>query len=242
MPLNHEQQKMMKRQITKVVFFFMLAVLAFMPMTAFGQNAPDQQALVEKAQFTLESFMADESMSWFHEHVKDARGMVIVPQLIKGAFFIGGSGGSGVLIAHDEKTDEWSYPAFVTLGGASFGFQFGGQASEVILLVMTQKGIDSMISTTVKLGADASVAVGPIGRGIEGSTAPNLSADLLSFSRAQGLFGGVSVEGAAVAARDAWNTAYYGNPTKAVDILVRRDVSNPHADNLRKVVTTTKQK
>lgn len=242
MPLNHEQQKMMKRQITKVVFFFMLAVLAFMPMTAFGQNAPDQQALVEKAQFTLESFMADESMSWFHEHVKDARGMVIVPQLIKGAFFIGGSGGSGVLIAHDEKTDEWSYPAFVTLGGASFGFQFGGQASEVILLVMTQKGIDSMISTTVKLGADASVAVGPIGRGIEGSTAPNLSADLLSFSRAQGLFGGVSVEGAAVAARDAWNTAYYGKPTKAVDILVRRDVSNPHADNLRKVVTTTKQK
>jgi lipid-binding SYLF domain-containing protein len=242
MSLNHEQQKMMKRQITKVVFFFMLAVLAFMPMTAFGQNAPDQQALVEKAQFTLESFMADESMSWFHEHVKDARGMVIVPQLIKGAFFIGGSGGSGVLIAHDEKTDEWSYPAFVTLGGASFGFQFGGQASEVILLVMTQKGIDSMISTTVKLGADASVAVGPIGRGIEGSTAPNLSADLLSFSRAQGLFGGVSVEGAAVAARDAWNTAYYGKPTKAVDILVRRDVSNPHADNLRKVVTTTKQK
>jgi lipid-binding SYLF domain-containing protein len=242
MPLNHEQQKMMKKQITKVVFFFMLAVLAFMPMTAFGQNAPDQQALVEKAQFTLESFMADESMSWFHEHVKDARGMVIVPQLIKGAFFIGGSGGSGVLIAHDEKTDEWSYPAFVTLGGASFGFQFGGQASEVILLVMTQKGIDSMISTTVKLGADASVAVGPIGRGIEGSTAPNLSADLLSFSRAQGLFGGVSVEGAAVAARDAWNTAYYGNPTKAVDILVRRDVSNPHADNLRKAVTTTKQK
>ena len=220
----------------------MLAVLAFMPMTAFGQNAPDQKALVEKAQFTLESFMADESMSWFHEHIKDARGMVIVPQLIKGAFFIGGSGGSGVLIAHDEKTDEWSYPAFVTLGGASFGFQFGGQASEVILLVMTQKGIDSMISTTVKLGADASVAVGPIGRGMEGSTAPNLSVDLLSFSRAQGLFGGVSVEGAAVAARDAWNTAYYGKPTKATDILVRRDVSNPHAENLRKAVSTTKQK
>ena len=186
--------------------------------------------------------MADESMSWFHEHLKDARGLVIVPQLIKGAFFIGGSGGSGVLIARDEKTDEWSYPAFVTLGGASFGFQFGGQASEVILLVMSQKGIDSMISTTVKLGADASVAVGPVGRGMEGSTAPNLSADLLSFSRAKGLFGGVSVEGAAVAARDAWNTAYYGKPTKAVDILVRRDVSNPHADKLRKAVSATKQK
>jgi len=131
MPLNCEHRKMLKRQITEMVFFFMLAVLAFMPMAAFGQNAPDQKALVEKAQFTLESFMADESMSWFHEHIKDARGMVIVPQLIKGAFFIGGSGGSGVLIAHDEKTDEWSYPAFVTLGGASFGFQFGGQALNI---------------------------------------------------------------------------------------------------------------
>jgi len=242
MQLNRKKQKMLKRQTAKIVFFFMVAIVVCMPFPTLGQNAPDQKAVVEKAQLTLESFMADESMSWFHEHIQDARGMVIVPQLIKGAFFIGGSGGSGVLIAHDEKTDEWSYPAFVTLGGASFGFQFGGQASEVILLVMTQKGIDSMISTTVKLGADASVAVGPIGRGMEGSTAPNLSADLLSFSRAKGLFGGVSLEGAAVAARDAWNTAYYGKPTKATDILIRRDVSNPHAENLRKVVRTTKQK
>ncbi len=234
MPFNRENQKMLKRQAAKMAFFFMVAIVAFMPLHALGQNAPDQKAVVEKAQLTLESFMEDESMSWFHEHIKDARGMVIVPQLIKGAFFIGGSGGSGVLIAHDEKTDEWSYPAFVTLGGASFGFQFGGQASEVILLVMTQKGIDSMISTTVKLGGDASVAVGPIGRGMEGSTAPNLSADLLSFSRAKGLFGGVSLEGAVVAARDAWNTAYYGKPTKATDILVRRDVSNPPCGELAK--------
>ena len=233
---------MLKRQTAKIIFFFMVALVVCLPFPTLGENAPDQQAIVEKAQLTLESFMADESMSWFHEHVKDARGMVIIPQLIKGAFFFGGSGGSGVLIAHDEKTDEWSYPAFVTLGGASFGFQFGGQASEVILLVMTQKGIDSMISTTVKLGADASVAVGPIGRGMEGSTAPNLSVDLLSFSRAKGVFGGVSLEGAAVAERDGWNAAYYGKPTKATDILVRRDVSNPHAENLRKLVSTTKQK
>ena len=77
---------------------------------------------------------------------------------------------------------------------------------------------------------------------MEGSTAPNLSVDILSFSRAKGLFEGVSVEGAAVAARDAWNTAYYGKPTKAMDVLVRRDVNNPHAENLRKAVSATKQK
>jgi SH3 domain-containing YSC84-like protein 1 len=206
------------------------------PALVLAQSASEEDILVEKVRFTLESFLADPDMQWFRDHMKEARGMLIVPQFIKGAFFVGGSGGSGVLVARDEKTNEWSYPAFFTLGGASFGLQFGGQASEVVLLVMTQKGIDSLMSTTLKLGADASVAVGPIGRGVEGSTAPNLSADLLSFSKAKGLFAGISLEGAVVAARDALNTSYYKAPTKTIDILVRRSVSNPQADPLLAVV------
>jgi lipid-binding SYLF domain-containing protein len=201
-----------------------------------AQNTSEEDFLVDKARFTLENFLSDPDMQWFRDHMKDARGILIVPQFIKGAFFIGGSGGSGVLVVRDEKTNEWSYPAFFTLGGASIGLQFGGQAAEVVLLVMTQKGVDSLMSTTLKLGADASVAVGPIGRGIEGSTTPNLSADLLSFSKAKGLFAGMSLEGAAVAARDALNTSYYKEPTKTIDILVRRSVSNPQADPLLKVV------
>lgn len=206
------------------------------PALVWAQNASEEDFLVDKARFTLENFLSDSDMQWFRDHMKDARGILIVPQFIKGAFFIGGSGGSGVLVIRDEKTNEWSYPAFFTLGGASFGLQFGGQASEVVLLVMTQKGIDSLMSTTLKLGADASVAVGPIGRGVEGSTAPNLSADLLSFSKAKGLFAGISLEGAVVAARDALNTGYYKTPTKTIDILVRRSVSNPQADPLLAVV------
>lgn len=212
------------------------------PVSAGAQNASEEEFLVDKARFTLENFLADSDMQWFRDHMKEARGILIVPQFIKGAFFIGGSGGSGILLIRDEKTNEWSYPAFFTLGGASFGLQFGGQASEVVLLVMTQKGVDSLMSTTLKLGADASVAVGPIGRGVEGSTAPNLSADLLSFSKAKGLFAGISLEGAVVASRDALNTNYYKEPTKVLDILVRRSVSNPQADPLRKVIkeATTK--
>jgi lipid-binding SYLF domain-containing protein len=203
---------------------------------ALAQNTSDEDFLVDKARFTLENFLSDPDMQWFRDHMKEARGLLIVPQFIKGAFFVGGSGGSGLLVVRDEKTNEWSYPAFFTLGGASFGLQFGGQASEVVLLVMTQKGIDSLMSTTLKLGADASVAVGPIGRGVEGATAPNLSADLLSFSKAKGLFAGISLEGAVVAARDALNTSYYQAPTKTIDILVRRNVSNPQADPLLAVV------
>lgn len=206
------------------------------PVFVWAQSASEEDILVDKARLTLENFLADPDMQWFRDHMKEARGILIVPQFIKGAFFVGGSGGSGVLVVRDEKTNEWSYPAFFTLGGASIGLQFGGQASEVVLLVMTQKGVDSLMSTTLKLGADASVAVGPIGRGIEGSTAPNLSADLLSFSKAKGLFAGLSLEGAAVAARDALNTSYYKAPTKTIDILIRRSVSNPQADPLLAVV------
>lgn len=214
----------------------LLSAALILPGMAGAQNASEEDFLVDKARFTLENFLADPDMQWFRDHMKDSRGILIVPQFIKGAFFIGGSGGTGVLLIRDEKTNEWSYPAFFTLGGASFGLQFGGQASEVVLLVMTQKGVDSLMSTTLKLGADASVAVGPIGRGVEGSTAPNLSADLLSFSKAKGLFAGISLEGAVVASRDALNTNYYKEPTKLLDILVRRNVSNPQADPLRQVV------
>jgi lipid-binding SYLF domain-containing protein len=230
-----------RSRLSKQCIPFMLGSVIFctalaFPASVWAQSASEEDILVDKARFTLENFLSDGDMQWFREHFKDARGILIVPQFIKGAFFIGGSGGSGVLVVRDEKNNEWSYPAFFTLGGASFGLQFGGQASEVVLLVMTQKGVDSLMSTTLKLGADASVAVGPMGRGVEGSTAPNLSADLLSFSKAKGLFAGISLEGAVVAARDALNTSYYKAPTKTIDILVRRNVSNPQADPFLAVV------
>jgi lipid-binding SYLF domain-containing protein len=230
----------MRHRFFATRLFFLLIMCGMLwtalAIPALAQNTSDEDFLVDKARFTLENFLSDPDMQWFRDHMKEARGLLIVPQFIKGAFFVGGSGGSGLLVVRDEKTNEWSYPAFFTLGGASFGLQFGGQASEVVLLVMTQKGIDSLMSTTLKLGADASVAVGPIGRGVEGATAPNLSADLLSFSKAKGLFAGISLEGAVVAARDALNTSYYQAPTKTIDILVRRNVSNPQADPLLAVV------
>ena len=211
--------------------------LTFHSPHAYSNDATEQEDLVDEARITLKSFLSDEHMTWLRDHIKDARGILVIPQMLKGAFFIGGSGGSGVLVVRDEKTNEWSQPAFFTLGGASFGFQFGGQASEIVLLVMSQRGVDSLVSTTIKLGADASIAAGPIGAGIEGSTAPNLSADLLSFSRAKGLFAGISLEGAAVAARDAWNTAYYGKTTKTIDIFVRRNVNNSHSAEFLKIVS-----
>lgn len=195
-------------------------------------EASEQLLLVDKARITIESFTTDPDLTWFRDHVKDAKGLLIVPQMLKGAFFVGGSGGRGVLVVHDEKTGKWSQPAFYTLGGASFGLQFGGQASEVVLMVMSQKGIEALFTSSFKLGADVNVAIGPKGAGIEGSTAPNLSADYLSFARTKGAFAGISLEGAVIKTNDGWNEAYYGKPVRPVDIVLTREVSNPKSAEL----------
>ncbi|MBI3357967.1 MAG: lipid-binding SYLF domain-containing protein [Nitrospirae bacterium] len=208
------------------------------PIASASEEA-EQKDLVEKSRMTLDGFETDSNMAWFRDHIKDAKGIFIVPQLLKAAFFFGGEGGTGVFLVKDDKTGEWSEPAFYTMGAGSFGFQFGAQASEVVLLVMSQRGVESLLSSTFKLGGGVSVAVGPVGAGIEGSTAMNLSADLLSFARAKGLFGGISLEGAVIATRDEWNRNYYGKDVRPTDILVKRAVTNPHSANLRAALART---
>ncbi|UCG11063.1 MAG: lipid-binding SYLF domain-containing protein [Deltaproteobacteria bacterium] len=209
-----------------------LIVLA-MSAPGLAADANKQQNLVDQARITLDSFLADPNMPWFRDHVKDAHGLLIVPQMLKAAFFFGGSGGSGVLLVRDEKTGDWSQPAFYTVGSASFGLQFGGQASELVLMVTTRKGIEPLYTTTLKLGIDASVAVGPVGTRVEGATPLNLSADYLSFARSKGAFVGFSLEGAVVASREKWNNAYYGQEVRPVQILVEGEVTNPQSAGLR---------
>lgn len=125
--------------------------------------------------------------------------------------------------------------AFYTIGGASFGLQAGGTASEVVLLAMTERGVTAFLSNSLKLGADVGLALGPIGAGAAAATA-NLSADIISFSRSIGLFGGVSLDGAVVATRDGLNEAYYGKKVNATDMLVQRNVKNRQADGLKQRV------
>ncbi len=214
----------------------LLAPLLFFAWINSGPALADdreQRDLVDQSRVTLSNFLADSNMSWFRDHIQEARGLFIVPQYMKGALIYGAAGGSGVFVAKDEKTGEWSEPAFFTMGAASFGFQFGAQMSEVVLLVLTQRGVDSLLLGNFKLGADGSVAVGPVGAGVSGATTPSLSTDLLSFVRAKGLFAGVSLEGAALISRDEWSHAYYGKSVTPTDIVIRREVKNPHSDTLR---------
>ncbi|MGQ0694487.1 MAG: lipid-binding SYLF domain-containing protein [Nitrospiraceae bacterium] len=210
----------------------LLLVLVVGQPIANASEEAELKDLVERSRTTLDNFLADSNMAWFRDHIKDANGIFIVPRLWKGAFFFGGEGGTGVFLVKDDKTGQWSEPAFYTMGAGSFGFQFGLQASEIVLLAMSQRGVESMLSNTFKLGADVSVAAGPVGAGIEGATAV-LSADMVTFARAKGLFGGISLEGAVIAVRDESNRNYYGKDVRPTDILVKRTVSNPHSAGLR---------
>ncbi len=120
-----------------LIIFLPCAVTALFPAPAGADDAMDARHLAERAQFTLETFARAPEMDAFRNLVRNARGVFIAPQILKGAFVIGASGGSGVLVSRDRLKDQWAGPAFYTIGSASFGFQIGGNASEVVLLAMT---------------------------------------------------------------------------------------------------------
>jgi SH3 domain-containing YSC84-like protein 1 len=192
-----------------------------------SDSSDDPAALVSDADATLTNFLRDPEMTWFRDNLPSARGVLIVPTFVRAGFIFGGAGGNGTLLAHDNSRD-WSYPAFYTVASGSVGFQAGAEVAEVILMIRSQRGVNAMLSNSFKLGADASVAAGPVGAGAQVQTS-----DILAFSRSKGLYGGVNLDGSVIAPRDAWNSTYYGRQVRPADILVSRNVSNPQADRLR---------
>jgi SH3 domain-containing YSC84-like protein 1 len=200
-------------------------------------EAPIKQTkLVDEALATLNNFIADPEMTWFQSHVKDANGLLIIPELIKAGFVFGTSGGRGVLLVRDPNTGDWSQPVFYMLGSVSLGFQIGVKASEVVMMIMSPKGLEPLYGSSFKLGGEASVAAGPVGAGAEGATAMNLSADYLSFARSKGAFVGLSLGGAYVYADGEWNGNYYGKIVQPEDILTHSQVNNPHSAKLIRVL------
>jgi lipid-binding SYLF domain-containing protein len=198
-------------------------------------EATEQQVIVDEAVLSLRNFKGDPNMEWFRENLKKAKGLVIFPKLYKGGFILGGSGGRGVLLVQDPASKNWSGPAFYTIGSVSFGLQIGGQMAEVVMMVMTQEGLENLYSTDVKLGADASVAAGPVGVGASGAVAM-VTADFLSFARAKGAYVGVSLEGSVVKVNGDHNKAFYGRSVRPVDIVIAKNVTNPGASELKREV------
>jgi len=153
----------------------------------------------------------------------------IVPSQFKFAMGLGGSYGRGVLVCRKGGNGAWDAPSMFTLGAASIGFQIGGKATDVVFLVMNPEGMKKLVQDSVKLGAELSVAAGPVGRSAEGATDAQLHAEILSYSRTRGLFAGASLDGAVVKQDREDNQKLYGRRVTAKEILIEGTVRTPRA-------------
>lgn len=223
----------MKRRLIVILTVTTIIAALITPLNA--AEPVKQQLLVDQARITFKSFMIDKNMAWFREHMHKAKGFLIVPELLQGAWFIGGSGGRGVLVVKDKKTGDWSQPSFYTLGSLSLGIQFGGEKSEIVMMVFTQKGLERLYSTSFKFGGDASIAAGPVGGGAKA----DVMTDFVSFVRSKGAFAGVSMEGAIVKANYEWNQAYYGKKVSPLGIAEQKLVSNPGTTELLNTIRSS---
>lgn len=194
--------------------------------------ANEQQELVDRATLTAETLLRDPDNKDFAGMLSRAKAVFIVPRLMRGAFFVGGEGGIGTLVAR-LPDGGWSAPAFFWVGGASIGLQIGGQSQEVMFFIMTDKGLNAIQSSKVTLGGDAGLSVAAWGKGVSASTAMGWGADIYAVGAARGLFAGGAVNASFIEPRDAWNRAYYGGQTAAAEILRERRFVTSATQNLR---------
>jgi len=184
-----------------------LAVTLATPATVRADDKTDKRLEESRRVFEAFSDLTEQAIPvWLLER---AYGVVVVPRVVKVALSIGGRGGKGVMAVRNPD-GTWSNPVFVTLGGGSFGFQFGVQSTDVVLVLMSRQSVEGIAGGKVTLGADASVAAGPLGRSSAAATDATLSAQVLSYSRSSGLFAGVALDGTWIVVDKGANESAYG--------------------------------
>lgn len=221
----------------KKAVFVAFLVIAGLTLASCGRTPTlneQAQELVDKARWTLETLKGrhDPQSNLFRDSLAKAEGVVVFPGAYKAGFILGAEYGTGVMMVR-QAGGTWSSPAFYTLGAGSLGLQIGGQVSETVLIVRSQKAAQAIVKHQGKLGADLEVTVGTVGGGVEGATTTNMGADVLVFSYSAGLYAGGSFEGSVLARRNDYNEAYYGPGATPDAILFGQQFNNPQADPLR---------
>jgi len=204
----------------------LLLACACLPV-AFADNEKEQERVKESGAVLKEILNIPDDIP--QDLLDKAECLIVLPSVKKGAFGIGGSFGRGVMICRSGQhyTGPWGPPAMYALEGVNIGFQLGGEATDFVLLVMNPKGARSLLSSKVKLGADASAAAGPKGRSGEAATDVVMNAEILSYSRAKGLFAGISLEGSTLRSDGGANEKLYGRKLTAKDIIRLGKVKTP---------------
>lgn len=199
-------------------------------------RAEEPKILIDKATATVNAILGDSNYAIAKKYLARAKGVLVIPGLVKAGFIIGGEAGEGALLSRNDK-GKWSGPAFYLLVAGSIGWQIGVESKEMVLIVMTEKGLNSLMSNQIKVGADVSVTAGTIGGGAAASTVGSVGADFIAFSKSKGLFGGGALDGALIKTVPDSNESYYGTAASPKQILIERKFDNPHADTLRQALS-----
>lgn len=207
----------MRRVLVLFLIGLMSSVVICLPV--FADQALDTRIVESKE--VLSEFLAIPEDGIPPSLFKSAKAIAIFPNMVKAGFIVAGQYGEGVVL-YKNASGEWSAPAFFRMSGAGVGFQIGGQATDVVLVVTNERGVEALLKNKFTLGADASVAAGPVGRAADASTDWKMKASIFSYSRSKGLFAGVSLEGVAVNQNRDANALYYGEPYTAENILIER--------------------
>jgi SH3 domain-containing YSC84-like protein 1 len=215
-----------------MIRFLLVALLALVPLAARAQT--DQQALVDRSTLTVQDMFGPANNTDQRRMLQRAKAALICPRIFKAGFILGGQGGDCVLVGRGP--DGWTSPAFYAIGSGSFGLQVGVQDSELVFLILTERGLRAVLDSQFKFGADAGIAIATIGAGLEGSTTTALRADILAFAKSRGLFAGVSLQGSVISSRSEWNQTYYGQPLAAQQIVLQGQGANPGAAPLRETL------
>ena len=208
----------MEKDFDMKKLFALLCLSTFLTATAFAASTrEDLQDRVDSARVVLDQIMGAKDRTIPSDILKSATCVAVVPSMIKGAFLVGAQYGQGVVTCRTGHG--WSAPVFIRMAGGSFGFQIGGQATDLVLIAVNDRGFQDLLQDKFKIGGDASAAAGPVGRAGQASTDWKMSAELLSYSRAKGLFAGIDLDGTSVSQNRDDTEIYYGEPHRFESIL-----------------------
>lgn len=209
----------MKKAIVCVCLCFCLTCPAFA-----ASSREDLQARVDEAKLVLDRVMAAKDATIPMNILQQATCVGVVPGMLKGAFVVGAQYGQGVVTCRTGHG--WSAPVFIRMAGGSFGFQIGGQATDLVLIAVNDRGFQDLLKNKFKIGGDASAAAGPVGRSGQAATDWKMNAELLSYSRSKGLFAGIDLDGTSVSQNSDDTALYYGQP-EGFQTVLRGDVDVP---------------
>lgn len=209
----------MKKNSKGFLLLMSLTTLLLSSDALYADPRPELDSRILNAKKVMGEIMTTPDQSIPEELLAKCKAIAIYPSVLKAGFIFGGRFGKGVLLRRNEATGLWGPPAFSTLGGGSWGLQIGADATDLILVILNDRGLDGLLQSNFTMGTDVGVAAGPVGRSTEAATDLTLTSGILSYSRSRGLFAGMTIQGAVLTEDNNSNSAYYGKPTTSWEIL-----------------------